>query len=83
MTNAREETLKHVLCIHYSVRFKKGMTQALIDSENEVNAIYPNFVKQLGLLIQPTDVRAQKIDDTMLDIYKMVVAVFSVLDKAN
>ena len=42
-----------------------------------------SFAKQLGLPIQPTDVEAQKIDDTMLDIHGMVVATFSVVDKAN
>ena len=31
----------------------------------------------------PIDVEAQKIDGTMLDTYGMVVAAFSVTDKAN
>ena len=57
--------------------------QVLIDSKSEVNVIYPTFAKQLGLLYQPTDVRAQKIDCTLLDTYEMVVTVFSVVDKAN
>ena len=55
----------------------------MIDSESEVNTIYPAFAKQLGLPIRPTDVGAQKIDRTMLDTYGMVVATFSVEDKAN
>ena len=57
--------------------------QALIDSGSEVNAIHPSFVKQLGLSIRPTDVGAQKIDGTTLDTHGMVVAAFSVEDKAN
>ena len=57
--------------------------QALIDSESEVNAIHPSFVKQLGLPIRPTDVGAQKIDGTTLDTHGMVVVAFSVEDKAN
>ena len=57
--------------------------QALIDSKSEVNAIHPSFVKQLGLPIRPTDVGAHKIDGTTLDTYGMVVATFSVEDKAN
>ena len=55
----------------------------MIDSGSEVNAIYLIFAKQLGLLIRPTDVEAQKIDGTMLDTYGMVIAAFSVEDKAN
>ena len=57
--------------------------QALIDSKSEVNAIHLSFVKQLGLSIRPTDVEAQKIDGTTLDTHEMVVAIFSVVDKAN
>ena len=57
--------------------------QALIDSGSEVNAIHLSFVKQLGLLIRPTDVGAQNIDGTTLNTYGMVVASFSIMDKAN
>ena len=57
--------------------------QALVDSGSEVNTMYPSFAKQLGLPIQPTDVGAQKIDGTTLDTLEMVVAAFSVEDKAN
>ena len=86
MTGAREEALKRVPCIHYPVQFKdtdRAPMQALIDSGSEVNAIHPSFVKQLGLSIRPTDVGAQKIDGTILDTHGMVVAAFSVVDKAN
>ena len=61
----------------------KAQVQALIDSWSEVNAIYPTFAKQLGLPIRPTDIRAQKIDDIILNTYKMIVAVFSLADQAN
>ena len=57
--------------------------QVLIDLESEVNTIHPFFVKQSGLPIRPIDVGAQKIDSTTLDTHGMVVAVFSVVDKAN
>ena len=55
----------------------------MVNSKSEVNAIHLTFVKQLGLFIRPTDVRVQKIDSTMLDIHGMVVAAFSVENKAN
>ena len=87
MTGARKKALECVPYIYYPVRFKKNAdktpVQALINSRSEVSAIYPSFAKQLGLNIRPTDVGAQKIDGTMLDTHGMVVAAFSVLDKAN
>ena len=57
--------------------------QVLIDSGSEVNAVYLFFVKQQGLFIRPTNVGAQKIDSTTLDTHKIVVAAFSIVDKAN
>ena len=86
VTGAREEALERVPCIHYPVQFKdtdKALVQALIDSRSEVNAIHLTFAKQLGLPIQSIDIGAQKIDGTTLDTNGMVVAAFSVVDKAN
>ena len=55
----------------------------MVDSENEVNAIHPSLAKQLALPIRAIDVGAQKIDGTTLHTYKMIVAAFSVVNKAN
>ena len=41
------------------------------------------FVEKLGLVVQTTNVGAQKIDGTTLETYRMVVLVFSVTDEAN
>ena len=83
----REKDLEQVPCIYYSVQFKKNTSkaqvQALINSKSEVNAIHLAFAKQLGLPIRAIDIGAQKIDGIMLDIYGIVVAAFSVEDKAN
>ena len=79
--------LEYVFCIYYPVQFKKDanetQVQALINSGSEVNAIHPTFVKELGLPIRPTDIGEQKIDSTTLDTYRMVVAAFTVTNKAN
>ena len=86
MIRAREEALEHVSYIHYPVQFKdmdKTSVQTLINSESEVNIIYPSFANQLGLLIKPIDVRAQKIYGTMLDTHEIIVAAFLIVDKAN
>ena len=55
----------------------------MIDSGSEVNAIHLSFAKQLGLSIRPIDVGAQKINGTILNTHKIVVVVFSMVDKAN
>ena len=86
VTGARKEALERVPCIHYPVQFKdtdKAPVQALIDSGSEVNAIHLTFAKQLSFSLRSTDVGAQKIDGTMLDTHRMVIASFSVVDKAN
>ena len=56
---------------------------AFLDLGSEVNAIYPTFAQELEFSIKSTDVRVQKIDGITLDNYRMVVAAFSVTDKAN
>ena len=86
MTSAREKTLERVSYIYYSIQFKdtnKTQVQALVDSGSEINAIYLSFAKLLGLPIRPMDVGAQNIIGTTLDTHGIVVAVFSVVDKAN
>lgn len=56
---------------------------AFFDSSSKVNIIYLIFAKELDLSIGPIDIGAQKIDGIMLDIYRMVVVAFSMMDKAN
>ena len=41
----------------------------------------PAYAKQLGLRIRKTDVGTQKIDGSLLAIYKMVIVAFQVKDK--
>ena len=41
----------------------------------------PAYAKQLGFRTQETDVRAQKIDSSLLATYGMVIATFQVINK--
>ena len=84
--------LERITYIQYPIAFPVGITQdgsapdpvlALYDSSSEVNAIHPVFTKKLGLVVQITNIGAQKIDSTTLETYEMVVAAFSVIDQAN
>lgn len=55
----------------------------LFNSKSEVNIIYQIFAQKLGLIIRAIDIGDQKIDSTMLNTYKMVIAAFLVTDKPN
>ena len=89
MTGASKKAPKvvfdRVLYIYYPVQFRKdkeGATiQALIDFGSEINAMTPAYDKQLGFRTQRIDIRAQKIDGSLLATYEMVIAVFQVKDK--
>ena len=50
--------------------------QALIDSDCKVNAMTPGYALKLGLKIRPTNGGAQKIDDSTLETFGMVLASF-------
>ena len=78
--------LKRISSINYPVLFQKdpaGPVSAPIDSSNEVNAIHPAYIKKLGFDIQKTNIEAQKIDGTTLENLGMVIAIFSVHNKAR
>ncbi len=74
------EELERVPYIQYPVIFKDQI-EALLDSESKVNVMSQAFAQQLGLKVHKTNIWAQKIDDTTLETYRMVVSIFSVLDK--
>ncbi len=75
-----EEKLERVPYIWYPVTFK-DQTEALLDSGSEVNAMSLAFAQQLGLKIRNPNVRAQKIDGTILETYEIIVSTFSMLNK--
>ena len=79
------ENLAQAWCIWYPITFQKKSMPMLVlfNWSSMVNAIYPTFAKRLGLFIKSTDIGAQKIDVITLDIYRIVVAAFSMTNKAN
>ena len=76
-------TLEQVPCVHYLLRFRKDTTdvKALINSGSEVNAMTPTYTSKLSLRVYHTDVGAQKIDGSTLQMFGMVLANFQVKDK--
>ena len=76
-------SLTQVLYIRYPINFGEKSVLVLLDSGSEINAVYPAFTKELGLLIRPTDIGVHKIDGNTLETYGIVIAAFLVENKAN
>ena len=78
--------------IQYLIVLQDSLTQvnktldfllAFLDSDSKINAIYLTFIKKLDFAIRFTNVSIQKIDNIIFEIYKMKIAVFSVIDQAE
>ena len=84
VTNGDEEIVR-MPCIYYLIWFQEGQEQvrALLDSGSEVNAMSLIYAKNLGLKTRKTNIRAQKIDDSVLETFRMVIADFQVEDKGG
>ena len=75
--------LDQVPCICYFVQFQKDKGKdvlPLLNSESEVNAMTPAYAAQLGLKVRRTNIGGQKIDESSLATYGMVIAAFRVLN---
>ena len=55
----------------------------LFNSKNGINIIYVTFTKKICFFIKLININIQKIDDIILDTYKMVIVAFSITDQAN
>lgn len=55
--------------------------QVLINLGNEVNVKCLDFAKKLGLLIQNTNINAQKIDGSILNTFGIVIVFIYKEDK--
>lgn len=71
-------SLQLVLCIWYLVQFRKDEKEvkALIDSRSEINVMTLVHAAKLGFVIRKTNISAQKIDSSILAIYRMIIADF-------
>ena len=85
VTDISGKKVVRILCIHYLVWFKKGQKQvrALFYSGNKVNVMSPIFTQKLDFYIWKTNIRAQKIDGSALEIFRMVIANLEVEDKVG
>lgn len=76
--------LDWVLYIYYPFYFckdKKNKIKALINLDSKVNTMTPTYTLKLSVKVRFTDVRAQKIDGSMLKMFEMVLVNFQVKNK--
>lgn len=53
---------------------------ALINSKSKVNTIYSIYATNLRLQIETTNIYAQKNDNSFLETYNKIIAVFQIFD---
>ena len=70
-----------VSCIQYFVYFYKSQINFLFDSGSKVNAVNLNYAWKLGFKIKKTNIKAQKINGSIVEIFKIGIANFLVEDK--
>ena len=66
VTSSDEKVVVRVFCIYYPVRFQEEQVKALLNSDNEVNAMNLDYAWKLELKIRRTNIGAQKIDSSAL-----------------
>ena len=80
------------MCIQYLIAFSGDVTQddsvldpmsVVFDSGSKVNAMHMAFVIKFGFVVQTINIGTQKIDGTTFEIYKMIIAAFSVTNQAD
>ena len=69
--------------IYYPVRFQEEQVKTLLDNSREVNTMNPNFARKLDFKVWKTNVEAQKIDGSVLEIFGIIIANFQIEDKVN
>lgn len=73
--------LKRVSYTYHSVLFKKDKIRALINFKSKFNTISLDYVLKLGWKIYHTNVKAPKIDGSMLKMFEIVLTSFKIEDK--
>lgn len=75
--------LKRVPYIFQPVYFEKKQAniQAFLNSDSKLNTMIPAYIAQLGFKIKITNIRIQKIDDSIFKTFKIVLASLQIKNK--
>lgn len=82
-SNKNDVTLARVLYIHYLLYFQKitNKLQALLNFGSKVNTMTSVYISKLSFKVCYTNVRTQKIDSSILEIFGIVLASFYIKNK--
>ena len=85
MTNNGKKVIVRELCIYYLVQFLEGQEQVrvLFDINSKINTMSPAYIIKLIFKTWKTNVGAQKINGSSLEIFGMVITDFQVEDKGS
>lgn len=72
--NNKKVILDQVSYIHYPVWYKKDEIRALINFGSKINVITPVYISQLSFQVRYTNIKAQKIDNSIFKTFKIVFA---------
>lgn len=78
-------SVKQMIYIYYPLYFQENQSniKASINSYSEVNAMAPSYTAKLGLKVWLIDVRAQKIDGSILKPFEMILTIFYVNNRCG
>lgn len=68
--------LKRVSCIYDPSQIYKEKIGTLLNSKGKINTMSPNYAWKLSFKIQKTNIKAQKIDDSTLQIFGILIIDF-------
>lgn len=71
-----ENKFQQVLYIPFLAQYDRFSMEALIDLGSKINVMQPNFIRKQGFRIYKTNMDPPKIDNSRLNIYKMVILLF-------
>lgn len=74
-------SLQYIPYISYLVQFQGKEIRALINSGNKINAIALAYTSKLGFRVHRINIGAQKIDNSILENFSMVLVDFQVENK--
>lgn len=75
--------LKRVFYIYYPIQFQKNKMQVLINLGNKVNAMILTYAAKLNLQVCSTNIKAQKIDSSILKMFEIILTSFKIENKLN
>lgn len=73
--------LEKIFSINSLLWFQKNEFQTLINLGRKINTITLGYASKLGLKVCSTNIRAQKIDNSTLEMFGIILASFYIEDK--